>query len=73
MTRPPTHARVTDALNRLDVYAQYPWHESSQPEALAIRHLVEALDRVLRAYPGSCDALESYVAEACAAVGVDGP
>jgi hypothetical protein len=81
MTNASTYARCTDALNRLDEYAKGGiWGPDIEGHMLAddadlqvIRHLVEALDRVLRAYPGSADYLESFVADACAAVGVEGP
>jgi hypothetical protein len=67
-------ARTTDLLNVVDAYARDGLalvpadHLMTRGELLALRHLVEALDRVIRNSPLAAEFLESHIAEAADAL-----
>jgi hypothetical protein len=67
-------ARVTDELQRIDLYARdglehVPLdHLMTRGELLALRHLVEALDRVIRNSPLTAEFLELYAVRAVEAL-----
>ena len=67
------YTRCVDALNRLNTQYERTDIDTLTDDALTIRYLVAALDQVLRNSPGLGEALESTIAEACRAGGVDGP
>jgi hypothetical protein len=67
-------ARTTDLLNVVDAYARDGLalvpadHLMTRGELLALRHLVEALDRVVRNSPLAAEFLEVYAARAVEAL-----
>ncbi len=69
MTRPGTaQARTVDLLNAVDAYARADLDYGLPAEALALRHLVECLTRIVQQHPGTAEFAETYAARAAEAL-----
>lgn len=69
-------SRTVDLLQAIDLHArdetydEHGNHRGCDPEALALRHLVECLTRIVQSHPAVAEFAEGHVAQAAEALGL---